>query len=520
MLNFKSRRARLIKKAVVSAMTAAAIMIGTVASAGVTKSALADDEYKADVHEVSKDKLTGKTVLLHTGDVGGAVDGYAKLAALKNDLESSGAEVVMADCGNYTQEGTGDDRFRTVDALMLMTSMGYTVATAGDAELAEGYDHFRNDISGAKFRLVCANVYKDDKSILTPGYLHKTGSGLKIGFLGLSDAGETDGVRTASGKDMYVCAKEQVDSLKKNGADLIVGLTHIGMKNAEQLYDNVGDIDFILDGNADLACTEGAGGEPIQSVGGKFAYIGAVVIDKEGGISDRYLISTDSLASDAALKKTADKIKERLSSSVDVASGNDIAGIIADYNSEKTADDEASADDKSETDSKDAKASADDKSVSDSKDSKASTEDKSGADSKDSKASADDKSGADRKDAKTSADDKSVSDSKDAKASTEDKNEAESEEAETVSDAGNGSDNDKADNGSKEEVKTSSDSAAEITLNAEGKYEVVKGDCLWKIAERHLGDGSRWGEIYELNSDIISNPSLIYIGQQLVLPPG
>ena len=479
MLNFKSRRARLIKKAVVSAVTAAAIMIGTVASAGVAKPALADNEYKADVHEVSKDKLTGKTVLLHTGDVGGAVDGYAKLAALKNDLESSGAEVVMADCGNYTQEGTGNDRFRTVDALMLMTSMGYTVATAGDAELAEGYDHFRNDISGAKFRLVCANVYKDDKSILTPSYLHKTGSGLKIGFLGLSDAGETDGVRTASGKDMYVCAKEQVDSLKKNGADLIVGLTHIGMKNAEQLYDNVGDIDFILDGNADLACTEGAGGKPIQSVGGKFAYIGAVVIDKEGGISDRYLISTDSLASDAALKKTADKIKERLSSSVDVASGDDIAGIIADYTSEKTADDEASSDDKSGADSKDAGASKDDKS---------------GADSKDAKTSSDDKSGTDSKDAKTSSDDKSGTDSRDAKASSDDKSEAESKDAETVAD--------------------------EITLNAEGKYEVVKGDCLWKIAERHLGDGSRWGEIYELNSDIISNPSLIYIGQQLVLPPG
>ncbi len=61
---------------------------------------------------------------------------------------------------------------------------------------------------------------------------------------------------------------------------------------------------------------------------------------------------------------------------------------------------------------------------------------------------------------------------------------------------------------------------SQITLNEEGKYEVVKGDCLWKIAERHMGDGTRWTEIYELNKGIISNPSLIYVGQQLVLPPG
>lgn len=49
-------------------------------------------------------------------------------------------------------------------------------------------------------------------------------------------------------------------------------------------------------------------------------------------------------------------------------------------------------------------------------------------------------------------------------------------------------------------------------------YTVVKGDCLWKIAKKFLGDGSRWPEIYELNKDKISNPNLIYPGQVLTLP--
>lgn len=49
-------------------------------------------------------------------------------------------------------------------------------------------------------------------------------------------------------------------------------------------------------------------------------------------------------------------------------------------------------------------------------------------------------------------------------------------------------------------------------------YTVQKGDTLWGIAKRYLGDGSRWSEIYELNRDKVSNPNLIYAGQVLALP--
>lgn len=49
-------------------------------------------------------------------------------------------------------------------------------------------------------------------------------------------------------------------------------------------------------------------------------------------------------------------------------------------------------------------------------------------------------------------------------------------------------------------------------------YTVVKGDNLWKIAKKQLGNGTRYIEIYKLNKDIIKNPSMIHIGQELVLP--
>lgn len=49
-------------------------------------------------------------------------------------------------------------------------------------------------------------------------------------------------------------------------------------------------------------------------------------------------------------------------------------------------------------------------------------------------------------------------------------------------------------------------------------YTVVKGDCLWSIAKKQLGDGTRYIEIYKLNESTIKNPDLIMIGQKLALP--
>lgn len=49
-------------------------------------------------------------------------------------------------------------------------------------------------------------------------------------------------------------------------------------------------------------------------------------------------------------------------------------------------------------------------------------------------------------------------------------------------------------------------------------YTVKSGDCLWNIAKKELGNGSRYTEIYNLNKDKIKNPNLIYAGQVLTMP--
>lgn len=49
-------------------------------------------------------------------------------------------------------------------------------------------------------------------------------------------------------------------------------------------------------------------------------------------------------------------------------------------------------------------------------------------------------------------------------------------------------------------------------------YTVQSGDTLWKIAEAHYGDGSKYTKIFEANRPMLEDPDKIYPGQELVIP--
>ncbi|MFA5362926.1 MAG: OmpA family protein [Candidatus Omnitrophota bacterium] len=50
------------------------------------------------------------------------------------------------------------------------------------------------------------------------------------------------------------------------------------------------------------------------------------------------------------------------------------------------------------------------------------------------------------------------------------------------------------------------------------EYIVQSNDSLWKIAEKELGNGRRWKNIYELNREKIKNPNKLKKGITLVIP--
>lgn len=63
--------------------------------------------------------------------------------------------------------------------------------------------------------------------------------------------------------------------------------------------------------------------------------------------------------------------------------------------------------------------------------------------------------------------------------------------------------------------------ATDGAVQAPSQYTIRSGDCLWNIAKDHLGNGLKWQEIYKMNGDVLgSNPDLIYPGTTIQLPGG
>ena len=58
-----------------------------------------------------------------------------------------------------------------------------------------------------------------------------------------------------------------------------------------------------------------------------------------------------------------------------------------------------------------------------------------------------------------------------------------------------------------------------VPTSASQTYTVVKGDCLYNIAKKYYGNGSKYTIIYNANRNVIGgNPNLIYPGQVLTIP--
>ena len=263
-------------------------------------------EYATDTRTDLEEDYAGKTVILHSNDVHGAIMGYAYIAALRTEFEGKGAEVILADAGDFSQGDVSVSHSKGADAVLMMNEAGYDVATLGNHEFDYGYEQLVTNLKAANFKIVCADIFEGGKLVWEPNWMYESKSGLKIGFFGLdtpdtatqANPAMTRGLTFLDKEPLYECAREQAAALRGEGADIVVALTHLGVNEgsesrSDDLFRSVQGIDLMIDGHSHTVMTAGGNSEPVQSTGTKFAYVGVVVIDNEKkAVEDHYLIPT------------------------------------------------------------------------------------------------------------------------------------------------------------------------------------------------------------------------------------
>ena len=268
----------------------------------------------------------GKTVILHTNDVHGAIDGYAYIPALRAWFEDKGADVIVVDAGDFSQGTTYVSSSKGAAAVEMMNAAGYDIVTLGNHEFDFGYDQLMANLESAEFTAICANVILDEtgESILPMGAVYES-EVIKIAFIGVEtpetatkvNPGLIKNIHFTTFADLYTYTQAAIDFVKADEPDLVIALTHLGVDKESaangyrsvDLLANVEGIDFTIDGHSHTVMTAGEDGEAIQSTGTKLNYIGVVVIDNETKtVEDNFLVSTKGLAKDEEVQAKAQAI--------------------------------------------------------------------------------------------------------------------------------------------------------------------------------------------------------------------
>ena len=279
----------------------------------ITAAAVSAEQQTGERRIALAESYEGKTVVLSTNDVHGAVDGYHYIKGLKTELETRGADVIMVDAGDFSQGDIYVSTNKGAAAVDLMRLAGYDYATLGNHEFDFGPEVMNANIAraqatvgdGTPFKILCSNII--DNATKKPKYqtkdiYNKESMGdLKVGFVGVATP-ETQtkslptnfaNVHFNARNDQEVQAlyddlDSQVAALKEDGADVVFLLAHLGVDaesepfRSTDVYARMNNkVDMIIDGHSHTVMTAGVNNEPIMSTGTKFQHIGVTVIDEE-----------------------------------------------------------------------------------------------------------------------------------------------------------------------------------------------------------------------------------------------
>ncbi len=255
----------------------------------------------------------GTVTVLYTNDIHAYIDNdsadepgisYAELAALKKSL---GEGTLLVDAGDHIQ-GSVYGAMDQGQSIVEMMDKIYDLSTVGNHEFDYGVERTLSIVNNSKYPYISCNfVHKaDSKPVLKPHIMLESGN-VKIGFIGITTP-ETMASTAPSyfqndkgeyiygfldGAELYASVQASADALKKEGADYIVALGHVGVDAASQMtsrkiIENVTGLDAFIDGHSHTelekeAVKDKSGKEVILTqTGNYFGAVGKLTLSESG----------------------------------------------------------------------------------------------------------------------------------------------------------------------------------------------------------------------------------------------
>lgn len=261
---------------------------------------------------------TDTVVILYENDVHCAVEGYSKLAAMKNELLETHTNVGVVSVGDFVQGGTLGAVSKGEYIVNLMNKVGYDAIALGNHEFDYQLPRLNelNAMSNTKF--ISCNFQKigEDKSYFEPYTIVSYGN-VDVAYIAITtpetinssspaqfknDKGEL--IYTFNESKLYDIVQTNINAAETAGADYVIALSHIGYDESGNLADitdvieNTDGFDVVLDAHSHSVIEEKVikdkSGDDVllTSTGTKFEYIGKLTI--KNGAFDTELVEVES----------------------------------------------------------------------------------------------------------------------------------------------------------------------------------------------------------------------------------
>ncbi len=249
---------------------------------------------------------SSEVVIYHTNDTHGylagdgeSIIGIDQVAGLKESTPDS----ILVDAGDATQGLPLASLTKGADIIELMNLAGYDLMTAGNHEFDFGTDQFLSNVKLADFPILAANIYQDGQPLLQDVQEGNNGchtiierDGLQIGFFGITTtdtAGSTNpaGIAGLEFKDEIETAKNEIDHLESEGADVIIAICHMGDMDASCTSVDLANaltgeyqdkLDILIDGHSHTIENEETNGVLIVQTGSGMTGVGKLTLTVSG----------------------------------------------------------------------------------------------------------------------------------------------------------------------------------------------------------------------------------------------
>lgn len=284
-------------------------------------------------------------VIIYENDVHCAVDGYAKLATIREQQKTLTPYVTTVSCGDFIQGDVVGAISTGGHIIDIMNLVEYDFVTLGNHEFDFGVPRMFELTEKLNAQVIDANFrHIPTNTPVFPAYEIVTYEDVDIAYIGLTTTStlstspkkfqDESGafIYDFSKNTFYETAQRHINQARQEGADYIVVLSHLGNEpdddhpNSLSLIAQTTGIDVVLDAHSHSFLPDtliyNETGHPVlmSSTGTKFQGVGILTLSPEGTFSTR-IESLENVAPDAGIQAFVDDIKAKVESE-----GNTVIG--------------------------------------------------------------------------------------------------------------------------------------------------------------------------------------------------